>query len=854
MLFNYFQGLRIFHIYKAGLMYRLFLCIFILTCYNLNAQHQYTIKGKVTDLETNESMPYVNVYEKNGSKGTKTDFDGYYKITFNEKPDSLKASYTGYEAKLKPVKDTAVQTINFSLKSVEHELEEIKITPKENPAFPIMRNVIKNKPKNDKRALNAYQYESYNKAEVDIDNINKKLKQNKLLRKVIAKIDSIKKIKGEEGQQVIPVFISETISNIYYRENPKNMKEEILASQIKGTGVKDGSFISQFIGGSIQEYNFYENWMKIISKDFISPIADGWKDYYYYDLEDSNRVIEGDSVYKLHVQPKREQDLAFNGTIWITKKEYALKQVDLTIDKSANLNFVNKIKIQQLLTKTDAGPWMPQKTRVLFDASELTKNAAGVLVKYYSSNKDFKLNQPKKVSFFDRQVVKNPDYLNKKQDYWQEQRHDSLTKRDKDVYNYIDTLKNLPTVKTYIEVVNILVNGYKKIGPIDVGPYLYSLNYNSLEGVRIRAGFKTNEDFSERLTLNGYLAYGTRDNIFKYGGGIDYLVSKKNWTKLGANYFYDTEQVALLSDFDQNFSNLFYASSWLGNIEPMRPFYQHNGEVYLEREVYNGIMPSVSFNWWNFEPAFPFAYYPDTENLEGSPKTSFTNASVVFQARFARNERFIYKDNERLSLGTEKWPVLTLRYSLGLKDVFGSNFHYQNIGFQLNQNVTLGRFGETDYVITGGYNFNVLPYPLLKVHLGNETPFYNSQSFSMMNFFEFVSDKYASLHYQHHFNGYFFNRIPLLKKLKLRTVVSSNIAFGSVSDKNFAVIPDNYTQDGEKVKKFGSLNPEIPYAEIGYGIENIARFIRVEVYHRLTYLDKENINKAGVRLGFQFRL
>jgi hypothetical protein len=130
--------------------------------------------------------------------------------------------------------------------------------------------------------------------------------------------------------------------------------------------VEDGTTVTQLVGSSFQEYNFYQNWLNILSKDFVSPIADGWRLYYEYDLMDSLYVGE-DYCYRLDFFPKNPQDLAFTGSMWITKKEYALKQIDVNIGKQANLNFIEKIRIQQELEPTVEGAWLPVKNRVLID-------------------------------------------------------------------------------------------------------------------------------------------------------------------------------------------------------------------------------------------------------------------------------------------------------------------------------------------------------------------------------------------------------------------------------------------------------------------------------------------------------
>jgi hypothetical protein len=141
--------------------------------------------------------------------------------------------------------------------------------------------------------------------------------------------------------------------------------------------------------------------------------------------------------------------------------------------------------------------------------------------------------------------------------------------------------------------------------------------------------------------------------------------------------------------------------------------------------------------------------------------------------------------------------------------------------------------------VTLGKIFGTLPYPLLKLHEGNETYAYDPLSFNMMNYYEFVSDQYISLWAEHHFQGFFLNRIPLLRKLNWREVVSGNILYGSLSEKNESVMvfPEGLTSLGK------------PYYEAGVGIENIFKLFRVDAMWRFSYLDHPFVVPFGIRVS-----
>jgi len=836
---------------KANTYLKFYIIIFFSLCWSTLAlaQQQTIVTGKVTDANSGDPVPFANVIFAGTTIGATTDFDGKYKIQITKPVDSVKASYVGYISKTKAIKRGITQVVDFQLEEDVISLQEVVFVAGENPAFEIMRNVVKNKDNNNKRSLEAYQYETYTKIEIDVDNISEKFRKRRIMQKITTVMDSVEQIAGEDGKPILPIFISESLSEYYFRNNPKLQHEKIKKTKITGVGVDDGTLVSQFIGSSFQEYNFYQNWLNIVGKDFISPIADGWKLYYEYDLTDSAYV--GDHYcYQLDFFPKSDQDLAFRGTMWITKKEYALKQMDATVAPNANLNYVEKIKIQQELEPTEAGPWIPTKNRVLLDVGEVTQNMAGVLAKFYTSNKNIEVNKPYEQKFYARPIEVAEDFkIGSNEEFWNEHRHEPLSSTEMSVYNMIDTLRNIPVVKTYTEILKIAVNGYLKTGPVDFGPYLSVYANNTVEGHRFQLGGRTNIDFSNRWVLGGYAAYGTDDDKFKYQGRVKYIASRDRWTTIEAQYTKDIDQVGLTAE-DLLGNNIFLTATRFGQL--VRPYYYEQGKVTFQRQLFKGYRQTISTRYRSFNPLFNFAYYENPEQTDSPISEKVETAEVTVEARYAKDEVFVQNDNNRVSLGTLKWPVFTLRYTRGIAGVLGSDFNYNKLSLNISNDLRMGFFGTSSVSLTGEYIFETLPYPLLKAHIGNESMFYTTAAYSLMNFSEFVSDRYIELRYLHRFQGFILNRIPLMKKLKWRLVASADVLYGRLSEANRNIIsPED--KDGNPTDPVGFLDDR-PYVELGYGVENIFKVLWVEFFHRLTYLDKPDVSDFGVKISFQFIL
>ncbi|WAC09557.1 DUF5686 and carboxypeptidase-like regulatory domain-containing protein [Dyadobacter pollutisoli] len=830
-----------------------FLFIAVISSFKTFSQTTYTIKGKITDASTGDPIPFANIGVKGTLAGTTTNFDGLYQLTYPPPADSILVTYVGYESKSKAIAPNLPdQTIDIQLLPGTLQLREVKIFAGENPAYAVLRKIVANKKRNNADDLDAYEYVSYNKIQIDIDNLSEKFRNRKSVKKMTHIVDQYDAVKGENGETIIPIFISESVSDVYYRKNPKKKKEVINKTKVSGVGLTDGSLVSQVIGSSFQQYNFYGNWLNVLDKDFVSPIADSWKLYYEYYLSDS--LYNGTNYdYHIDFEPRQEQDLAFTGSFWVDGTTFALTQMDASVGKRANINFIEKIKIQQSYEVfEDEKTWVPSKTRVLIDVDEPTKQTAGMLLKFYSANSKYKLNSPRNPKFYDTAIELKEDYKDHDSTFWVKSRPEALSATEILSFQLVDSLKVLPVVKTYTEILNIFVNGYKKIDKwnIDIGPYLFLYANNAIEGHRFRLGFKTDPGFSRKWIFSGYGAYGTRDHDFKYGAGMDYIIDRKPWTMAGVSYSKDLERLGVSAETIGP-NTIFGAFSRFGAFR--RPYWQEDISGYFKRELVKGLTGSVQFRHRDFRPLFPFNYRTEPSRGAESPvRSSFDITEINLETRLANKETFLQNDNERISMGNANSPAFTLRYTLGLKNFLGGDFHYHKFSFNVKQSFRAGVIGRTYYNVTFGYIPSTLPYPLLYTPLGNESLFYVDNAYNLMRYFEFISDRYIALRLEHNFEGFILNRIPAIRKLKLRMLATGKLFYGSVSDANIALTKTT-DESGNEIQTFNRLKDR-PYIELGYGVDNIFKAGRIDFIHRLTYLDNPNVTPFAVKISFWFSL
>lgn len=812
---------------KSALLSLLFLFVTFL-------QSQTVITGRVFDAISGEPIPFAIVRIPNSSVGTNTDFDGNYRIETKVHGDSLIINYTGYKPKTFAIKNGVTQTINCGLE-VEM-LEEVVVKPGENPAHKIIRQVIAHKEANNKRKLDAYEYEVYNKIEFDLNNIPKDLKNKKAMKPIKFIFDNIDSTNSNGEKPFLPIFMIETLSEFYFRDDPRLKKEIIKASRV--TGVENNS-VSQVMGDMYQNVNVYDNNILVFGKEFVSPISDNAIFYYKFYLEDS-LFIDNTRCYHIRFKPKRKQELLFSGNMWIADTTFGLKRLEMSIPDDANINFIQAANVIQEYTYVDSS-WMLKKDRLVIDFA-FKEGQPGIYGRKTTSYQKIVTNKPRDAKFFafgDNIIVE--DDANKKDDkFWEEHRHDSLSSNEKKIIKMIDTLQTLPIYRTWVDIFTIFVSGYGQAGNFEIGPYYNMLSYNRLEGPRVRFGGRTSSKFSRWYELAGYVAYGFKDEQFKYSIGFKSFISKKPIRQLfGVNYKSDLE---ILGQSQNGFSqdNLFASFFRRTPLNSLTRVDQTT--AWYERDWFEGLNTRVSFVNRKLTPVGGFSYTFEKPNGELGRKPYIRTSEFRIQTRFAFDEKYINGDFTRTSLGT-KYPVLQVNFATSLKNVYESQYEYQKLVVKIDDRIRLiPLLGYTDYTIEAGRFWGRAPYPLLELHGGNATYIYDYMAYNMMNYYEFVSDEYASLWLFHHFEGLFLNKIPLLRKLKWREVVTYKILFGSVSDKNRKelIFPNTLY----------SLNAK-PYHEVSVGIENMFKLFRVDAFWRLSYRELPNAPKFGIKAGFQ---
>ena len=792
------------------------------------------IIGKVTEKKTGTPIPYANIYFAGSIIGITSDINGNYHLSTSKPGKTIEISAIGYKKQSVPINIGQKNLIDFVLEEEVFLLGEIDILPGENPANILMKKVIANKETNSPSGFPSWKSRIYSKAEIDLKNVSRDLKMKKLLTDFDFVFDYLDSI-GTSGKTFLPVFFNETVSNYYHDSKTGKDREEIIAN--KASGMKSDMF-SQFSGKLYEDFDIYDNYLTISEVGLISPVNNMGLQFYKYYLNDSIST-DSSKIYEISFKPKLPQEPTFIGKMWIEDGSFALTKVEIQLSEKANVNFINNFQYEIEYQKKD-NKWVPRNESIVADVDvEKNKNSKmlGIIARKTNIYENFIFTPVfDEIKNFKDQIVVASDAVNKDDEFWINARPVELQKREMNIYQMVDSIKDVKLFHTASEYVYMFYYGYRDLGKVELGPYYYLYSANKVEGSRFRVGARTTYKFNKNIRYNAFGAYGTKDKEFKYGGGIEYYFSVKPLSLISLQAQHDMEMLGKSSDAftEQNIITTILSktpNTKLNLIDRL--------DLTAKKEWKTGLKYELGLNFAKMYSA-PYVPFISQQN-EIIP--SIQSSELKFGLRYAPNEEIMVDDFDRTALSGYD-PVFSFEAKKGFKNFLGGDYNYFKLHAGFSDKIKLNPFGYTYYYIQAGKIWGDVPFPYLKIHEGNETYAYDANAFNLMNYQEFVSDTYVSLFWEHHFMGFFFNKVPLFKKLKWREVAGTRMLWGQF-DTNLhkdMLLPGNMK---------GLDNS--PYTEFSAGIENIFKVIRVDGVWRFNY-NEDIKHQFGLFFALQIRL
>lgn len=807
---------------------------------------QTKVSGTIQD-DSGNPVGYATIAFKNSAEGVLADENGKFYLESKKSYTNLVISFVGYD-------DKTIQLngeFNYDLKIIlsgSKSIQEVKIyggktSKKNNPAIDILRKIWERKKKNGLRQFDQYQYNKYEKIEFDVNTIDSAFMKNKIFKKmefVFQHVDTSE----ITGKTFLPIFINETLSEVYGDNTNGKTKEVLKANKYSGFGNANNDGVNTFMKDLYAEYDIYDNYLKFFDKDFVSPLSRTGIQVYNYVLADS-AFIDKKWCYNIVYYPRRKNELTFKGDFWVNDSTYAIKNINLQVTKSANINWVRDIYIEQDFDVLNDSVFLLKRDYMMTDfAFNKKEKANGMYGKRTTLFKDHQFNQPKEDKFYREDVNKfDKDAYTKSKEFWEENRFESLNSNEKGIYEMLDTLKTVPKFKRIYNLITILGSGYVQVGKFDIGPVFSTFGYNDVEGQRIRLGGRTYFGPNDYWRIQGYTAYGFKDDKFKYGILGRVMLDKKNRFILSAGNRKDIEQIGVsLTTSNDVLGRSFASSSFFSSGTNNKLTNINLSTIGLEIEPLKNLNFQATASYRTLESAskeFDISYYKDKSNniTSNTVKQSEINAMIDYTP----TRKMVGYGVDRLEVDLN-YPRIFLSYSQGLKGVLNSDFNYSKVQFYYRQPLLIGGFGRLFTTLEAGKTFGTVPLSLMNIIPGNQSYFIIDNTYNLLNYYDLIADQYTSLHLEHNFNGKLFARIPALRKLNWREIIGIKTVVGNISEENIALNASNQVYRA----------PANGYYEYHAGIGNIFKVARVDFAWRGNYYNIPEARKFTVRIGFGF--
>ena len=786
------------------------------------------VRGKVSDAQTGAGIPYATVFFDGTMTGAYTDSTGCYSLEMEGKKAryEITAMLAGYHSQTYPVEGGTDSEANFALVPDARafgEKEDIRL-------LSILYNLQANRHRHDPENREAWQAEIYSKLELALANVDNIVGKT-IFRKRNELIADVADSTAFNGY--IPVLLSEAVLHRYHSLEPAVDKEVFEASRI--SGLDQQNVLRQFTGSSTLRINFYRDVIPVFNLSIPSPASPAGHLFYHYTLVDSLSV-HGRKTYSVTFFPKKLiTSPTFEGRMEIDAEDYALQSVRCRLSPSSNINWVRNLTVNGESTLKEDGSWFFDNEQLFLDVSAHLNDKVTIISVQINRDMRYTSYQPgpfpgaEEMTGGDKvEVAEEPD---KDESWWAEIRPQALTRREEDIFTTVERLKERSSFKWLSALGNMFATGYLENTDIGIGygPWERTVTFNGTEGVRLQVGGHTTKEFSKKVRLSAFAAYGFRDQTWKWGGATEFMLgdNQKRTNKLIISTSKDYESLGRGSGVftEKNIVNSLLAPGG----------FDKQGMVF-KAQVEHKYEFSPNFNSQLTLQHLRIYANPDIPLIrpDGSMVDSFSANQIHWTGRFSWDERINRGVFDKSYIFT-RYPIITVDLLGGVKGITSDDCSFFRSELTVDWRIPAGAIGFGRFHLNGGAILGSVPYPLLKLHEGNQSQLFGSpvvkltdrNAFSMMNFYEFGSDRWVTGFYEHNFNGLLLGIIPLVQKLNLREVVTVRGAWGTITDQNRINAPFRLME--------GLNTLETPYVEAGVGVANIFRLFRVDCMWKLTH-------------------
>ncbi|WP_303024458.1 DUF5686 and carboxypeptidase-like regulatory domain-containing protein [Duncaniella muris] len=846
----------------CALMRIIIFCVSVILISFSASGRNVTVRGVVRDSLTREPIPYASVLLKGTDRGVLTDDNGRYTIVTTLPFDSVMASSLGYTTKTVASRKRGDNVqVDIDLVSTGVLLGEVIAKPKRehyskknNPAVAFMEKIRHTQDLNDPRRHDNYNYNKYERITLALNDYQFNDSAKRGFDKMFSFVKEYIDTSEVSGKPILNVALREKLSSVHYRKEPKGEKEFVTGLRSSGIDeMLDKQSMQTFYEDVLREVDVYDNDIVLMQTRFVSPLSRIAPDFYKFYLTDTV-FVDTTRCVELTFVPRNPSTMGFTGRFYVPVGDTTMfiKRIVLRVPHDINLNFINGLVISQDYEKAPDGSRLKTKDDMILEAS-VVPGSGGLYGRRQTVYDSHNFDPAPDASIFKRGVAQiyAPGAEYRGQDFWDENRKAEIAQGVNGIEKMMERMRQVPLFYWTEKVVKVLVSGYvptAKKSYFDVGPMTSLVSYNSVEGLRLRAGGMTTANLSRRWFVRGYGAYGFRDHKWKYKAELEYSFRDKNYHSrefpihsLRATQLYDLDRLGQISSV-HNADNFFLSVSRL----PDRQMTYHRVsklEYILETEQHFSLEARIQQERQYSTPFMTFI------NGYGENFRHYTMNSFRLQLRYAPGEKFYQLTTGRTRINFDA-PEMVISHTYAPKGFMGNPFALNVTEASFFKRIWLSAFGYVDMTLKGGHVWSRTPYPGLLIPGANLSYLIIPDLFSCMNPMEFINDSYAQWDLTYWANGLILNYIPIIKRLKLREAFMFKGVWGHLSDRNKPWLnPDLY---GFPEINNTQLMSDTPYMEVGVGLDNLLKVFRVDYTWRLTYRDNPGACKQGLRFTFHF--
>ena len=824
------------------------------------------ISGVVLDASDGGPVPYATVQYKGNRVSTIADGQGRFRID-RHNGWRLTISSVGYREQVINVSPQTQNQMTIRLAADNRTLSEVTVKSKKksrysrknNPAVELMRKVIANKKKADLKRHDYYRYQNYQKIGLGLNDLKPETLEKGIFKRYPWLREQVDTSQYTD-KMVLPLTVDEMVTEQIYRKDPK--AERTIVKGTKSSGVNDlfqtGDILTTVMREVFADVDIYDDYILLMRHKFSSPIGRDAIQFYRYYITDTVYVGQ-DRCIHLDFLPNNQQDFGFRGQIYIiadTAYHYQVKRCELYIPRSSDVNWVESMQCMQEFERQPNGEWLLTIDDMIVELMLTDWIQKGVVTRT-TRKTDFSFDPLPDERF----KKKNPMQFeagsnNRSDEFWAEHRQVEFTKSEAGMGGFLDHLEKLKGFKYAIFVLKALFENYLETGTrdnpskFDVGPINTFISQNFYDGLRLRVGGQTTANLNPHLFAKGYYAYGTKTHEHYYNAELTYSITPKQYLpqEFPVNHFTlsSKRDVALPSDkFAVTDKDNVFSSFKVHDIDKMLMY--NTQRLGYEFETSTHWRFTADLKTERIDPIGELTFQPLAAGA--APLSHMRYTESTFGIRYAPDEKFVNTKQHRRTMNKDAWYI-QLQHSVGYDRLLGGQYNYNYTELEWFRRTWLPMsWGKVDTRLRIGQQWSQVPWPLLPMPQTNLSYIVTPMLFNMINNMEFLNDRYASLQFTWEMGGKLLNRIPLLRRMKMREIIEFKTLWGSLSDKNNPFLAEN--RDSQRLMVFPEnsfvMDGRKPYMEWAVGVQNILSLIQVEYVHRINYLGLPTAAKHGIR-------